>query len=479
VATDGDLQEKLRRRAQRYGWNDCPMPPCDPAKVPVPMLPADPVQVPAGAEDGIDLDGPAGKRARRVFHAALAASLQNRGVRTAEFMQGKLGWFKLRYTNNELQAVLDTADRFHPAVIDAPKRGDVTDPATGKPNPVIGNVELTPEGGKLTAPRGASLTDLGNTGVLWTVLMWKGFDGFSGIVKALVVLVPVLASIVAFLTAPGNSWVAVAVVVLVWWAFVLFVGWRGELALKAAALAWPRLKLYRPCRYRFETHPWRHWLFPLVEWLVALLTAGALLLWQQVHPSWSWLGLTGDDWAALAGTAAALLALAGNRQRPVHPAVERRVEERSRGGQRVAAEGTPRPQRARRRAQRMGAAAAAGCRAGAALRRGRAGAADRGRGHRRRAVTVSRRAERRTPDAGALARALVAASLTLGLGVVENEHDDRQPRGNDQELQPIPQRLGRATPPRSGFPVAGGPGPPRRRMRDSSHRAPAPFAPAR
>ena len=301
AATD-DLQETLRQRAKRYGWNDCPM--SRDGRAP---------RVPDGVDrQGIRLDGPEGKRARRVFHAALAASLQNRGTRTAEFMQGKLGWFKLRYTNNELQQVLDTADRFAPAVIEAAKRGDVTDLATRRTNPVIGNVKLTERTGeKLSAPRGGSLTDLGKTGVLWTVLMWKGFSGFSIIVKAAIVLFPFAGGSVAFFKAPGNSWVAVALVVQVWWTFVLVVGWRSEYALKAAALAWPRLKDYRPCRYQFETHPWRHWFFPLVEWLVVLLAMGALLLWQQVSPKWSLLGWSGDDWAAVAGVAAALLAVAG------------------------------------------------------------------------------------------------------------------------------------------------------------------------
>jgi hypothetical protein len=296
TATDDDLQEELRRRAHRYGWNDCPMPCSDPARVP------------AGVKDGINLDDSGGKRARQVFHAALAASLQDRGDRTAEFMQGKLGWFKLRYTNNELQDVLDTATRYRPKVIDATERGRLTN-ATGERNPVIGNVVLSPTGEKLTAPRGASLTDLTKTGVLWTVLMWKGFDGFSGVVKLLVGLFPLASLAVGIVT--KHYWLLVALVVMVWWTFVLAIGYRGERALKAAALAWRRLELYRPCRYRYETHRWRHWFFPVMEWLFVLLVAGTLLLWLQVSSKWSWLGWTGDDWAMVTGWAAALLALAG------------------------------------------------------------------------------------------------------------------------------------------------------------------------
>jgi hypothetical protein len=44
---------------------------------------------------------------------------------------------------------------------------------------------------------------------------------------------------------------------------------------------------------------------------MAFLVAGALLLWLQVQPSWSQWGLSGDDWAELAGWIAALLALDG------------------------------------------------------------------------------------------------------------------------------------------------------------------------
>jgi hypothetical protein len=137
---------------------------------------------PAAAE-GIDLSR---ARARRVFHAALAASLQTSGDRTAEEMQGLLGWFHLRYTNNELQSVLDSAASFYPKVISAPKRGDLADAATRKRNPVIGNVELTEAGQKMRAPRGASLTDLGSIGVRSTVLMWSGAEGAGKIAKALV-----------------------------------------------------------------------------------------------------------------------------------------------------------------------------------------------------------------------------------------------------------------------------------------------------
>jgi hypothetical protein len=267
-------------------------------------------QVPTRAE-GIDLGGPGGKRARAVFHAALGASLQDRGTRTAESMQGKLGWFKLRYTNNELQQILDTADRYRPKVISAPKRGDVMDPVTGEPKPVTGNVELTEKGETIHAPRGASPTDLGETGIRSTVLMWEAFSNSEKLVKVGVALSPIVGGVVAFLTAPVNRWAAVAIVVQLWWAAVLYSGWRGETALKAAALAWPRLEGYRPRRYEFETHRWRHGLFPLLEWFVLLLALGGLLLWLEVEPAWSFWNWSGDEWAVAAGSVAALLAVAG------------------------------------------------------------------------------------------------------------------------------------------------------------------------
>lgn len=148
----GALIEAARSTAA--GWADCP--PRDIAA--------------SGTADGIRLGGSErrAKCARRVFHSALAASLKEHGGRTAEQMSGRLGWFVLRYTDAELQDVLMSARRFE--VVH-------TDQSPSYDEPVRGNVRLSEDGRKLSAPRGASLHDLSRTGVRATTLMWTTFSG--------------------------------------------------------------------------------------------------------------------------------------------------------------------------------------------------------------------------------------------------------------------------------------------------------------
>jgi len=220
-------------------------------------------------------------------------------------MSGKLGWFVLRYTDVEFQQVLQSARRFE--VIETPESPNFDEP-------VVGNVQLADNGKKLTAPRGASLLDLGNSGVRATVLMWSVFGGAEKPVTVAAGLIGPPAALVGawFLL---HRWWVVALLLLAWLALVLLLGASGERALKAAALAWPRMRYYRPCRYAWETHAWRHWFFPVVEWVTAALVAGALLL--------------GLPWAFALGPAAAVVALIGvvMYRRRVRPLREAWIEE--------------------------------------------------------------------------------------------------------------------------------------------------------
>jgi hypothetical protein len=183
-------------------------------------------------------------------------------------MSGQLGWFVLRYTDGELQDVLQTARSF--GAIDTPN-------SAGLDEPVHGNVELADDAKKLKAPRGASLLDLGKNGVWATVLMWNIFGGAEKPVVTAAGLIgpPALAAGAWFLT---RRWWVVAALLLIWLAIVLFFGARGERDLKAAAKSWPRLQAYRPWRYTFDTHAWRQWFFPLAEWFFAALISGAVLI---------------------------------------------------------------------------------------------------------------------------------------------------------------------------------------------------------
>jgi hypothetical protein len=200
-------------------------------------------------------------------------------------MQGRLGWFRLRFTNNEMQELLKSARAYK--VVSTPELPNLDKPVTG-------NVELTEDGKKLKPPRGASARDLGHIGVATTVLLWKAYDPVSKVVTVAAWFFGLLVAAGAWFAA--NKWWALAALLLFWWAVVLSFGWRGEKRLQHAANAWGRLKAYRRARWDFETHGWRHEFFPVVEWLVPALVALALLLGT---PEAYWLG----------GAAAALVLL--------------------------------------------------------------------------------------------------------------------------------------------------------------------------
>lgn len=85
-----------------------------------------------------------------------------------------------------------------------------------------------------------------------------------------------------------DLWLVIpAVLILAWLALVLSLGARDELDLKAAAQSWRRLQVYRPHRFAFETHTWRHWFFPIAEWATAAaVLAGVLIGTPWAYPMW-------------------------------------------------------------------------------------------------------------------------------------------------------------------------------------------------
>jgi hypothetical protein len=256
------------------GWDDHPPDRLDPS-----------------VPDGIKLigDEPRVRRARRVYHAALADSIKERGGRTAERMLGRLGWFHLRYTAKELQNVLKSARRYD--VIETPGSSTFDDRVTG-------DVRLTSDGKRLTPPRGASVADFRHVATQTTALMWDVIAGAEKPVARLAALVAGLGVVGAW--ASGN-WRLLAWVAWLWIVIAQVLVAKNELELKAAAQTWPRLKQYREHRYAWETHAWRHWFFPVVRALVAGLVACAVFVWQR--PASYWLS------AASAGVAAVGLAI--------------------------------------------------------------------------------------------------------------------------------------------------------------------------
>jgi hypothetical protein len=247
--------EKLIKLAREVGWNDCPPPHTAAATVP------------AGATDGIDLGKRRARLGRGMYQAALAKTLRENGDRTAEELQGKLSSFDLFYTNNELQDVLRNTSRYQ--VVELPNSGP-------HPAPVVGDVRLTAKGRALRGPRDGRLRTVRNATAQATSLMLKGFAGAGRLAPPAVYAVPAL-SIVAVWFAAHRVWV-LPLVALAWWALVVSIGTFGEFQLRRAAQAWPRLRLYRPARWAFETHRWRLWVFPPVQVAVpALAVAGALL----------------------------------------------------------------------------------------------------------------------------------------------------------------------------------------------------------
>jgi hypothetical protein len=240
-----------------HGWDDCPQ------------------SGRSGVDDEIYLygDHPDAVRARAVYLGALIASIGRFGGRTVDEMRGKLGWFILKYTDNELQVILDTARRYgflHTPQIQNELFGVL----------VTGNVTATKEGKKLPVPRGGSPSDLSRNALSTGLLMWSSFTGTRPGVAALAGLAPPLAALGAWLQT--HNWWLVALIGLAWLAAVLFLGVRGDRALKAAAEAWPRLEYYRPARYAFQTHRWRYWMLPLLWWVIVAFATFAILVGGKV-----------------------------------------------------------------------------------------------------------------------------------------------------------------------------------------------------
>jgi hypothetical protein len=244
------------------GWSDCPPPHTEDAVVP------------NGISDGLGLKAAGNaaernvaKRAQRLFHAALVEHLDSFGPRTVDEMTGGFGWFHLRLTAHELVQLVDSAQTSG----HVERMPDYVDPLGTL---VCGKYLPTDKGLKLRGPRGAGADDLREAAVVVVKQVCVTFKDWWA---ALGTLVAVLGIGAFWFKAHRGELIAVAILAVL--GAVLMYGTRGERELKAAALRWPRLEAYRPCRYAWQTHPWREWFSPVVILAAAGLGAIALLAW--------------------------------------------------------------------------------------------------------------------------------------------------------------------------------------------------------
>jgi hypothetical protein len=236
---------------QLAGWSDCPPPHLSNSGY-------------VGPLDADRLHLSRAKRARETWHAILAGLLlDNDGGGTANGMVGALGYFKLRLTAQEVDDLLDSARRAVKPVISTP------DSPIGQ-RPIVGQVLLTDAAAEKRLPKRPSARSLSQASATASILIWKVFDAVQKPVLLGFGLFGIGSAVVSgwALNRPEIFGAGVALVLL---AMVLFQSARIELDRKAAALVWPRLKIYRRSIYDWETHSWRHWTVPLAQWLIAAL----------------------------------------------------------------------------------------------------------------------------------------------------------------------------------------------------------------
>ena len=230
--------------------------------------------------------------ARRVFEGDLTNHLRRRGAATKQDLVGRrgLGWFWLRLNEVEAERVLEAARRDgFVCPLGQPRN------AAGKPVKEDEWIQ-TDEGRNVELARAMSFRD--------SLVAARGVSApaASGAEKwgkrAAAALVPLL----PFLAEPVGVSTAVAVVVVgIVIALVLRAGIRGEVALRRAALRWPRLQTCRPRIYAWQTTAWRPWERLPVAGAVVIyaLLAGAALKWPG--------GSSFNVWWALAVLAALVL----------------------------------------------------------------------------------------------------------------------------------------------------------------------------
>jgi hypothetical protein len=269
------------------------------------------------AEKGLLLQPPSGfrlvqgrqpRRARRVYHAALAGYLKEYGAQTGAQLRGQFGWFFLQFTESEVEQLVQSARLY--GVVEAIPSSSPDEPAWWP----------TDRGNALPFPRGASLEDL----ALAVLAALQTSDTIRDVIQNWWGILASLAAVLGaqlILTERIAGWL-IAAVALAALCFVLASGLRGELALRAAAEQWPRLKIYRPAWHAFETRRCSRRLTPLGIFLVAgLVSASIVEGW-----TWGWLIPIGAAVVTVAYDQVAMRSLRTRRRREIERVLAAREE---------------------------------------------------------------------------------------------------------------------------------------------------------
>jgi hypothetical protein len=182
------------------------------------------------------------RRARNVWHRILAAYLGRVNGASLDDLTGKLGWFDLQATRQEVVDVIESA-KVAPNPLIARESGRS---ASGSEVP---DAEIRWIATKSVAdPQGASFRDM--RAAIPNVLLWTWTRAASSIAT----LVLILGGLGAVITSGSEQAIFIAVFAV--YALTVVVVLRvlsQEAALRAAAEVWPRLHVYRQARWRFET----------------------------------------------------------------------------------------------------------------------------------------------------------------------------------------------------------------------------------
>jgi hypothetical protein len=184
------------------------------------------------------------RRARAVFHGALAHDLNDRGAATIDELWLRLDWFLLPLDREEIEEIVESARR-HGIVTEAFGRRD---PSGER---VRGEWTCTKAGRKLGRPTALSFPDLGHRLVGKNDSLAKLIDSVKSAAAALLPLAAVLLGI-HVLDAPTTGTLATAAVVGAVIVSVFAYGINGELNLRCAAAAWPRFQSQRSARWRYQ-----------------------------------------------------------------------------------------------------------------------------------------------------------------------------------------------------------------------------------